>query len=98
MPEPQRRLTVAPPTDSGKPASSAAMRATLRLSSPAWLAQPSTHVLDVLRRHAGALEQRAQRVGREVVGADGREPAAVAAERRPHRVDDQRVGHPSSSA
>jgi hypothetical protein len=40
-PEAQRRLTVTPPTDSGKPASSTAMRATLRLSSPAWFAQPS---------------------------------------------------------
>ncbi len=40
MPDPHRRLTVAPGTVSGSPASSSAMRATLRLSSPAWLAQP----------------------------------------------------------
>ena len=40
MPEPQRRLTVVPVTSVGRPASSSAMRATLRLSSPAWLAQP----------------------------------------------------------
>ncbi len=39
-PEPHRRLIVAPGTSIGSPASSAAMRATLRLSSPAWLAQP----------------------------------------------------------
>ena len=39
-PEPHRRLTVWPATSTGSPASSAAMRATLRLSSPAWLAQP----------------------------------------------------------
>ena len=39
-PEPHRRLIVAPGTSIGKPASSALMRATLRLSSPAWLAQP----------------------------------------------------------
>jgi len=31
---------VAPGTSMGSPASSADMRATLRLSSPAWLAQP----------------------------------------------------------
>ena len=37
---PQRRLIVAPGTPIGRPASSDAMRATLRLSSPAWLAQP----------------------------------------------------------
>jgi hypothetical protein len=40
MPEPHRRLIVVPGTATGSPASSAAMRATLRLSSPAWLAQP----------------------------------------------------------
>jgi hypothetical protein len=39
-PEAHRRLTVTPGTLSGSPASSSAMRATLRLSSPAWLAQP----------------------------------------------------------
>jgi hypothetical protein len=39
-PEPQRRLIVVPGTLSGRPARSAAMRATLRLSSPAWFAQP----------------------------------------------------------
>jgi hypothetical protein len=40
MPEPHNRLTVAAETSIGIPASSSAMRATLRLSSPAWLAQP----------------------------------------------------------
>src|SRR5207245_5297640 len=39
-PDAQRRLRVWPGTDSGIPASNSAMRATLRLSSPAWLAQP----------------------------------------------------------
>jgi hypothetical protein len=39
-PEAQSRLTVTPATDSGSPARSEAIRATLRLSSPAWLAQP----------------------------------------------------------
>ena len=39
-PDAQSRLTVTPATDSGSPASSAAIRATLRLSSPAWFAQP----------------------------------------------------------
>ena len=41
MPEAQRRFTVSPGTLTGSPASSAAMRATLRLSSPAWLAHPA---------------------------------------------------------
>ncbi len=40
IPDAHRRLTVIPGTSSGNPASSAAMRATLRLSSPAWLAAP----------------------------------------------------------
>jgi hypothetical protein len=39
-PEAHSRLTVMPGIESGSPASSKAMRATLRLSSPAWLAQP----------------------------------------------------------
>ena len=39
-PDPQSRFTVAPGTSTGRPASKRAMRATLRLSSPAWLAQP----------------------------------------------------------
>ena len=40
MPEAHSRLTVKPGIDSGSPASSVAIRATLRLSSPAWLAAP----------------------------------------------------------
>src|SRR5260370_21049972 len=40
IPDPHRRLTVWPGTSTGKPASSKAMRATLRLSSPAPLAHP----------------------------------------------------------
>ncbi|EDT37509.1 hypothetical protein BamMEX5DRAFT_6715 [Burkholderia ambifaria MEX-5] len=40
MPEPHNRFSVVPGTAVGRPASSADMRATLRLSSPAWFAQP----------------------------------------------------------
>ena len=40
--EPHRRLTVAPGTEVGRPASSTAIRATLRLSSPAPLALPNS--------------------------------------------------------
>jgi hypothetical protein len=40
-PEPHKRLIVVAATSCGSPASRLAMRATLRLSSPAWLAQPS---------------------------------------------------------
>ena len=41
MPDPHSRLTVTPGTETGMPASRRPMRATLRLSSPAWLAQPA---------------------------------------------------------
>jgi hypothetical protein len=40
-PDAQSRFTVTPATDSGSPASRAPMRATFRLSSPAWFAQPN---------------------------------------------------------
>src|SRR5437762_10834574 len=39
-PEAQSRLNVTPATETGKPARRAAIRATFRLSSPAWFAQP----------------------------------------------------------
>ena len=39
--EAQLRLMVTPGTSTGKPASSTAMRATSRLSSPAWLPHPA---------------------------------------------------------
>ena len=39
-PDAHSRLTVTPGTSTGSPASSSAMRATLRLSSPAWLVAP----------------------------------------------------------
>ena len=38
--EPHRRFTVVPDTSCGNPASNSDIRATLRLSSPAWFAQP----------------------------------------------------------
>ncbi len=41
-PEAHNRLTVWPGTETGSPASSDAIRATFRLSSPAWLVQPNT--------------------------------------------------------
>ena len=48
IPEPQSRLRVAPGTVSGIPDSSRAIRATLRLSSPAWFAHPRiTSSIDV---------------------------------------------------
>src|SRR5688572_31103565 len=40
--EPQRRFTVTAGTSYGRPASKSAMRARLRLSSPAWFVAPKT--------------------------------------------------------
>ncbi len=40
IPDPHSRLIVTPGTDSGSPASRRAIRATLRLSSPAWFVEP----------------------------------------------------------
>jgi hypothetical protein len=39
-PDPHSRLTVAPGTSTGRPASRTPIRATFRLSSPAWFAAP----------------------------------------------------------
>ena len=70
------------------------MRATLRLSSPAWLAQPkitsstASQSTDGIARH-----QRAGADGGEVVGADVVQGAAVAADRRADGVADIGVGH-----
>ena len=41
-PDAHSRFTVTPGTSTGRPASSSAMRATLRLSSPAAFVQPNT--------------------------------------------------------
>ena len=68
------------------------MRATLRLSSPAWLAQPRITSSSARPVHAReALHERGDRDRREVVGPHGREGAAVAAEGRPDGGADQGV-------
>ena len=54
-PEPHSRLCTAPGVSTGRPASSSAWRATLRLSSPAWLAQPT----DTSSMVSGAKPERA---------------------------------------
>ena len=93
-PEPQRRLTVDPGTVSGRPASSRAIRATLRLSSPAWLAQPMTTSSTADQSTCGMPgRQGAQRVRGQVVRADGRQGSAVAADRRADAVDEEGLAH-----
>jgi hypothetical protein len=53
MPEAHSRFTVSPGTLTGSPASKAAIRATFRLSSPAWPAQPSTTSSMAARSRSG---------------------------------------------
>ena len=79
--------------ESGSPASSAAKRATLRLSSPAWFAQPSQTSSISSACDARALDRGSERERREVVGPDPRQPAAVAADGRPNRGEDDGAGH-----
>ena len=86
-PDAHRRLTVTPGTSTGSPASSAPIRATLRLSSPAPFVQPKIDVLDRRAVDPVALDRGRDHARREVVGPHGRQLAAVAADRRAQRVD-----------
>ena len=71
-----------------EPRQERAIRATLRLSSPAWLAQPRMTSSTRAGIDAGALDDRAQDRGGEVVRPDARERAAVATDGRADRLDD----------
>ena len=55
-------------------------------------------VLDLLRGDSRALDGSRDRERRKVVGPHGGEPAAVAADRRAHRRQDDRPGHCASSS
>src|SRR5579871_6809625 len=78
-PDAQRRLRVWPGTDSGRPASSSAMRATLRLSSPAWLAQPKNTSSTETQSSLGCLAISA------LIGAAARSSARTLASAPPKR-------------
>ena len=73
-PDAHRRFTVTPGTSTGRPASSSAMRATLRLSSPAPLVQPmitsSTRSGGMpVRAAAASIARAARSSGRTVASA-----------------------------
>ena len=72
------------------------MRATSRLSSPAWFGAAEDDVLDLARIDARALGEGAQRIGPEVVGANRGQDATVAPDRCPHRSDDPELRSPPS--
>ncbi len=84
-PDAHSRFNVTPGTESGRPASNAAIRATFLLSSPGLVRAAEADVLDLLRRNAGPLDGRSDRDRAEIVGTDAREPAAVAPDRRANR-------------
>jgi len=61
-PLPHSRLIVLPGTDAGSPASSTAIRATFRLSSPAWFAHPMMQSSSAAQS-TPALRSRSTRIG-----------------------------------
>ena len=93
-PDPHSRLTVAPGIDTGRPARSTAIRATLRLSSPAPLASPryTSSIAGRIERWV-TVDQALQRGGGQVVRSHTRQRTAELADRRAHRVEDEGVGH-----
>ena len=74
------------------------MRATLRLSSPAWFAQPRKTSSIVAGIDARALDGRGDGDRGEVVGPDTRERAAVPADGRAHRREHHGPSHPAMIA
>ena len=81
--EPQSRFTVTAGTETGSPASSTAIRPTLRLSSPAWLAQPQTTSPMTAGSSAGAL---ASTAGTAVAARSSGRTSASAPPNRPNGV------------
>ena len=69
--EPHNRFTVEPGTVCGRPASSSAMRATLRLSSPRLIRASENYVVDCIPIYGGvALDQGLDRNRSKIVSAD----------------------------
>ena len=96
MPEAQSRLTVTPGTESGSPASSTAMRATFRLSSPAWFAAP--RMTSSMSAAASWMPCAPHGLGDDecgqVVGTHARERAAVASDGGAGAAHEKGLGHP----
>ena len=75
MEEPQKRLTVAPPTPSGSFASNPTRRGGVEALFALGEGAAEEQVLDVVRVHAAALHEGLDHLGGEVVGADAGERA-----------------------
>ena len=92
-PEPHSRLRVTPPELSGSPARSAAMRE-VAVVLPRLVGAAEDHVVELAPVDARvAVDQRLDRDRGEIVGADVRQRAAVAADRRADVVADVGFGH-----
>ena len=87
-PEPHSRLTVRPPTSTGQPGEQHRHPGDVAVVLARLVRAAEDDVLDERRVDAGAVDDRAQDERGEVVGADARQRAAVAADGRPHRLDD----------
>ena len=79
MPEAHSRLRVTPGMLEGRPASNSAIRATLRLSSPAWLAQPRNTSSTALQSTEGLRSISA------LIGSAARSSARTVAKTPPNR-------------
>ena len=101
-PDAHSRLTVTPATVSGRPASSAAQARDVAVVLARLVGAAEPDVLDLRPGDAGALDRGGDGERREVVGPHVGEPAAVAADGRPHGGEDHRATHrprlPSSSS
>ena len=87
-PEPHSRLTVWPATSTGKPARSAAIRATFAVVLACLIGAAEDDVLDDRGVDAGTVDDRAHHERREVIGADRGERPAVPTDRGPDGIDD----------
>ena len=92
-PDAQSRFTVTAGTWSGNPASRLAIRATFRLSSPAWFAHPSTTIVEVARVHTRPVHDRPQHEGREIVRTNLGEPTLKPTDGGAQRLDDHDLVH-----
>ena len=93
-PEPHRRFRVTPPELSGKPGEQPGHAREVAIVLAGLVGAAEDDVVELGPVDAGiALDQRPDRDCGEVVGADARQRAAVAADRRPDCVADIGFGH-----
>ena len=92
-PEAHRRFTVTPPTSTGRPASRAAIRATLRLSSPAWFAHPKKTSSTSAGSSSIALDNFLDHKSSHIVRTNRSENPTQSADRRTDRIHDDNFCH-----